>query len=109
MDINWSKIFFATDFYRRLSKMAQTTIIDDVVAEEAVTFVINKISENNWERCQSYSGRSAPETFLQSVCSNLIIDFHRKVYGGERPPEWLKKRQNLGNRLERDLLGAAPS
>jgi len=59
-------------------------------AEEAAAFVLEKLSENGWKRCQSYQGNAQPRTYLIRVTKNLLEDFSRKKYGRPRPPKWLK-------------------
>lgn len=72
--------------------MAHRSISDELVADEAVTYIIKCLSEDNWRRCEDYSGRASPETYLYSICSRLLVDYTRSKFGRKRPPEWLKKK-----------------
>lgn len=78
-----------------MERMAERRFPDLVTAEESVTYVIEQISADDWARCEAFTGGSKPETFLYSVCSNLLEEFSRKRYGRARPPEWLKQEGEL--------------
>ena len=92
MDINWSKIILSESFFNRLEAMVRRSVVDEIVADEAITYILQVLSEDHWKKCREYSGKSSPETFLYSLCSNLIIDYMRKLYGRQRPPAWLKQK-----------------
>jgi RNA polymerase sigma factor (sigma-70 family) len=91
-DIEWSGIVFSELFFSRVSRIAHRTIADPATAEQAVTFAIQRLSENDWARCKKYTGKSSPETFVYSLSSNAIIDYSRQCYGRQRPPSWLQKK-----------------
>lgn len=79
----------------RLERMAARRFPDTVTAEESVTYVIEKLSDDDWARCQQFSGNSKPQTWLFSVSSNLIEEFSRRRFGRVRPPEWLRQEGDL--------------
>ena len=103
MDVNWSQLILSETFFQRLSSQARRHIVDDVVADQAVTYVIETLSANQWEKCQTYNGKSTPETFLYSLCSNLVIDYSRKYYGRQRPPSWLQRNGPLWLAIWKEL------
>jgi RNA polymerase sigma factor (sigma-70 family) len=103
MEINWPQLVLSEAFFQRVNKLVQKSIVDDTAAEEAVTYIIQTLSENNWEKCRGFTGKSSPETFLYSVSSNLIIDYSRKLYGRERPPAWFQRKGPLWLAIWKEL------
>ena len=91
----WPEIVFSPEWMSRLERMAARRFVDEVTAEESVTFVIEKLSDDDWARCQQFAGNSKPETWLFSVSSNLLEEFSRRRYGRARPPEWLRQEGDL--------------
>ena len=90
--MDWSSLFFTPEFQAKLQAMAVRRFGENVTAEEAVNFAIDALSEDNWHRCRSFTGRSQPQTFLYSVINNAYEDFARKRFGRIRPPVWLQER-----------------
>ena len=82
---------FESAWLQRLDAMALRRFADSVLAEEASTYVIEHLSEDDWARCRGFSGQSRPTTYLFSVSSNLIEEFARKRFGRLRPPRWLQR------------------
>lgn len=93
--IVWQDIVFHPDWMRRLERMAARRFPDDTTAEEASTFILDQLSHDNWQRCQSFNGSSRPETWLFSVAANLLEEFARKRFGRARPPAWLQQQSEL--------------
>jgi len=92
MSTNWSALVFSEKFMAALEHQAAKKIIGDIAAkDEAVTYVIEKLSENDWQRCKVHNGDSSPSSFLYLISSNLIVEYTRKKFGRIRPPEWLKR------------------
>lgn len=89
MDIDWSKIIFSEPFFKRLDAIARRKVADHSTAEEAVNHVIRTLSKDKWQRCSQYTGACAPETYLHTLATRLIIDFNRSKEGRPRPPKWL--------------------
>lgn len=103
MDINWSKIVLSEPFFHRLESMVRRSIVDETTADEAITYILHCLSENNWEKCRAFTGKSAPDTYLYSLSSNLIIDYARKVYGRQRPPAWLTQKGDIWLAIWKEL------
>lgn len=100
----WSEIVFSEDFMKRLDYIAGTKIVGDVASkEEAVTYVIEKLSENDWERCKAHNGGSSKTTYLYTLASNLIIEYSRRKFGRARPPEWLKREGPFWEQIWREI------
>lgn len=84
---------------KAFEKLARRRFNEGVLAEESVTFVIERLSDNDWEKCRAFQGKSKPQTFLYSLGSNLIEEFARKRFGRPRPPTWLKAQGELWVRM----------
>lgn len=96
MDVDWASIVFTEAFNQRIHQIAKRKfIIDAAGAEEAVTYTIASLSDNNWQKCRAYKGNSSPETFLYKLSVNLMNDYIRKLSGRPRPPTWLKQKGAL--------------
>lgn len=91
MDVNWHSIIFDPSWLSQLEQLAAKRFCDVVTAEESVTYVLEKLSENNWRRLDSFAGGAQPTTYLHSIALNLIEEYARKRYGRLRAPEWLKR------------------
>lgn len=91
MKVHWKQLILSPSGMNRLEVMTSRRFNDKVIAEEAVTYIIDGLSENNWKRLNSFSGGSKPETYFHSVSLNLMEEFARKRFGRPRPPEWLKR------------------
>ncbi|GAA3947548.1 hypothetical protein [Allohahella marinimesophila] len=103
MTINWPELVFSERFFQRVETLARSSIPDEATVEEAVTYTISSLSDDDWKRCKSFKGGSAPETFLYTLSTNLILDYARKVYGRQRPPVWLKRKGILWMALWKSL------
>ena len=91
----WQDIVFNPDWMHRLERMTSRRFPDTATAEEASTFILEQLSDDNWRRCQSFNGSSRPETWLFSVAANLLEEFARKRFGRARPPAWLQQQGEL--------------
>lgn len=95
---------------RAFEKLATRRFNEGVLAEEAVTYVVEGLSADEWARCRAFRGTSKPSTFLYSLASNLIEEFSRQRFGRPRPPSWLQAQGETWVRmwkmlcLERQLL-----
>ncbi|MDI9245942.1 hypothetical protein [Marinobacter sp. CHS3-4] len=95
----WAERVLDPTFTGYVEKMARRRFGQDVLAEEATNYVLEELSEENWQRCRQYRGQSQVKTFLVSLASNLIEEFSRKRFGRPRPPVWLKAQGELWVRL----------
>lgn len=93
--VDWHLIVLSPEGFNRLAKLASARFSAVEDAEEATTFVIDKISENNWRKLSGFSGNSKPETYVYSVFVNLLEEFSRKRFGRIRPPEWIKRESGI--------------
>jgi RNA polymerase sigma factor (sigma-70 family) len=90
-DPDWRKIIFDPDWMKRLDALAARRFKPVVVAEEATTFVIEKLSNNHWQRLHGFSGKAKPSTYAYSAAVNLLEDYSRKRFGRPRPEAWLQR------------------
>ena len=65
------------------------------LAEEAVTYVLEQLAKDNWQRCRKYEGRSGPTAYLAIVTRNLLREFARKRCGRLRPPQKIVRKGKL--------------
>lgn len=91
--MDWQTFFFSPqngwpDRLQRLSRKRFPQ--DDVLAEEAYTFVLERISEDGWKRMNTYQGNATPSTFLATCMRNALEDFSHKRFGKPHTPAWLK-------------------
>lgn len=91
---DWPSVVFDPDFMAGLERMAAKRFVQPGLKEEAVTAMIEALSENHWQCLQSFSGKSQPSTFAYSIASRAMEDFARRRFGRPRPPAWL---QELGH------------
>lgn len=97
--ISWPALILSEAWIGKLDRLANSRFGQPGLAEEASTYVIDRLSENDWSRCRSYSGQSRPETFVQVLATNLLEEFARKRFGRPRPPAWLQREGELWVRL----------
>ena len=95
MAVDWHTIILDSTWLERLDRACYKRFGQEGLAEEASAYVIDALSQNDWERCSSFTGKAKPETFLYTLCANLIEEFARKRFGRPRPPEWLKNEGDL--------------
>ncbi len=89
MAIDWQALFFENNYMAELDRMAHNRFYDLVLAEEAASYTLKCLSENNWERLSQFKGEAKPETYLKVVCGNYLEEYSRKKFGRPRPPKWL--------------------
>jgi len=89
--IDWHTIVFNEIWLKNLEKLTIRRFGEGGLAEEAYSYVLESLSNDNWGILQSFEGQANPETFLHRVSLNFIEEFSRKRFGRPRPPEWLKR------------------
>lgn len=100
---DWPRLVLDPDWLQRLERQAARRFSDAATAEEAVTFVLDRLAADDWQRCRRFSGRSRPHTFLFSVAGHLLEEFARSRYGRIRPPAWLQRQGELWVELWRRI------
>ncbi|KAA1172811.1 sigma-70 family RNA polymerase sigma factor [Marinobacter salinexigens] len=91
---DWSSVIFDPAFMAGLERMAAKRFVQPGLKDEAVTAMIEALSEDDWQCFQSFTGKSQPSTFAYSIASRAMEDFARRRFGRPRPPAWL---QELGH------------
>lgn len=99
----WHQIVLNQQVFSRIDSQCNKKISDSELADEAVSYVLEKLSQDDWARCKKFSGKSEPETFIYSMTNNLIIDFMRSREGRARPPKWLKDKGSIWVRLWEEI------
>ncbi|WP_372776932.1 hypothetical protein [Litorivivens sp.] len=97
--VNWSEIVLNKQWLEQLERQASRRFVEPVTAEEASTFVLTKLAEDDWARCKTFRGQARPATFLYSLSARLFEEFSRQRYGRARPPQWLQQQGELWVRL----------
>ncbi|MAF83539.1 MAG: hypothetical protein CL797_05490 [Chromatiales bacterium] len=91
---DWSSLVLG-DWIARLDRMALKRFGEQVIADEAVNHVLEKLSANNWSALGGYKNKSKPINYLNVVATHLLEEFSRMKFGRPRPPVWLKKNGHL--------------
>lgn len=86
-----------------MNLMARRRFGSSGLAEEAALFVLDRLSEKNWQRLEKFSGRSSFQTYLASVTYRLLEDFARLKFGRKRAPVWIKSLGGMWRTLFRLL------
>ncbi len=102
-NIDWSKEVLNLQWQQQLEKHALRRFIEPVTAEEACSFVLDKLSDSDWARCKTYKGQAKPGTFLYSLAARLFEEFSRQRYGRARPPVWLQQQGDFWVRLWKSI------
>lgn len=95
MTVDWHSIILNQAWLARLDNQALKRFGQAGLAEEASDYVLQQLADDNWNKCNTYTGKSKPETFLYILSNNLIEEFARKRFGRPRPPQWLKREGDL--------------
>jgi hypothetical protein len=103
--IDWRKLVLDDNALglQLIDSLAQRRFNPGVLAEEAATYVIERLADNNWKRCSQFKGNSQANTYLRSLIVNLLEEFSRTRFGRQRPPAWLKRQGELWIKLWKQL------
>ena len=89
--------------YENLKRMAKKQFPKNLEDEEAAfNYLIEKISENNWQRLSECTENKF-DGCLKEIAKNLLIDCSRKILGRYRTPKWIKDRGALWIEIHRFL------
>jgi len=90
---------YLEEYYDDLKKMVFRSFAGNAqTAEEAFSYVVEKLLENKRKRLTAYKGENgaSEKTWLFFLCRRLISDFIRSRKGRCKIPQWLL---NIGNML----------
>jgi RNA polymerase sigma factor (sigma-70 family) len=74
-----------------VNRLARRRFSDELLAEEAALFVLEKLSADRWQSLRRYRGAAKLQTYFVTLVSRRLEDFARKRFGRVRPPQWLIK------------------
>lgn len=92
--VDWSGLVLS-DWIDRLDRMALSRFGQQLIADEAVNHVLERLAANNWSVLDGYENRAKPKAYLNVVATHLLEEFSRKKFGRPRPPQWLKRNGHL--------------
>jgi DNA-directed RNA polymerase specialized sigma24 family protein len=68
---------------------------DNDLGDQALSFVLDKLEELEWQRIRGWDGCGSFATFLAVLTTRLMTDFVRSRFGYHRPPAWLKEKKDV--------------
>jgi len=68
---------------------------DNDMGDQALSYVLDKLEELEWQRIRGWDGNGSFATFLAVLTTRLMTDFVRSKFGYHRPPAWLKEKQDV--------------
>lgn len=93
--IDWPDLVLSEASMKAFNTLAVKRFREGPLAEESVTFVIEALASNDWQKCKAFEGKCKATTFLYALASNLIEEFSRQRFGRPRPPTWLKQQGEI--------------
>ena len=63
-------------------------------AGEALSYVLNKLEEDDWRRLCAWQGEGVFIAFLAVIVRRLFTDFDRRKHGHQRMPKWLQEKKD---------------
>jgi DNA-directed RNA polymerase specialized sigma24 family protein len=67
---------------------------DNDMGDQALSYVLDKLEEQAWQRIIGWDGGGSFATFLAVLTTRLMTDFVRSRFGYHRPPAWLKEKKD---------------
>ena len=77
------------DRWQLLQNITRKRFGDSSLADEALNYVLEKVTDNDCARINTYRGESSFRTFLTHLTQNLLSNFYYKKFGRLRAPKWL--------------------
>ena len=68
---------------------------DNDMGDQALSYVLDKFEELEWQRIRGWDGGGNFATFLAVLTTRLMTDFVRSKFGYHRPPTWLKEKKDV--------------
>ncbi|MEE9411478.1 MAG: hypothetical protein V3V22_00355 [Methylococcales bacterium] len=83
------------DHWDFLSKLAGKRFPEDTeMSDQALSFVLYKLEEEDWQRIRSWDGHGSFENYLAVVSMRQMTDFVRSRFLCHRPPAWLQEKKD---------------
>ena len=67
---------------------------DNDMGDQALSYVLDKLEEQEWQRVIGWDGCGSFATFLAVLVTRLMTDFVRMKFGYHRPPTWIKDKKD---------------
>jgi len=67
---------------------------DNDMGDQALSYVLDKLEEQEWQRVVGWDGCGSFATFLAVLVTRLMTDFVRMKFGYHRPPAWIKEKKD---------------
>lgn len=67
---------------------------DNDMGDQALSYVLDKLEEQEWQRVIGWDGCGSFATFLGVLVTRLMTDFVRMKFGYHRPPAWIKEKKD---------------
>ncbi|MCH9696890.1 MAG: hypothetical protein K0U68_02190 [Gammaproteobacteria bacterium] len=84
------------DHWNFLSSLARKRFPNDSdMADQALSYVLDKLEDQNWNRVRGWDGCGSFATFVAVLASRLMTDFVRSKFGYHRPPAWLQEKKEV--------------
>ena len=68
---------------------------DNDMGDQALSYVLDKFEDLEWQRIRGWDGCGNFATFLAVLTTRLMTDFVRSKFGYHRPPTWLKEKKDV--------------
>ncbi len=68
---------------------------DNDMGDQALSYVLDKLEEQEWQRVIGWDGCGSFATFLAVLVTRLMTDFVRMKFGYHRPPAWIKEKKDV--------------
>lgn len=77
--------------WKLVNRLAAKRFHQQETAEEAALHVLEVLSQDNWQRLATFSGKAKFTTYFTTVVYRLLEDYSRKRFGRANTPSWLKR------------------
>lgn len=102
-DVDWPTLVLDQRWMQRLEAAARRRFRNELLAEEAASYVLEQLSANQWQRLRAFRGMARAQTYLNTVSAHLLEEFSRRRFGRPRPPLWLQRAGSLWVKIWQQL------
>jgi len=106
MAVDWQLIFYGEEgkLIHSLEYLCAKRFPSDTnLADEAFNHAMERLTENNFHKLQSFRGEAKASTFVIGCFRNSVEDFARSKFGKCAAPDWLKALGNIYISIHRRL------
>ncbi|HFD12131.1 MAG TPA: sigma-70 family RNA polymerase sigma factor [Crenotrichaceae bacterium] len=84
------------DHWNFLTSLARKRFPNDTsMGDQALTYVLDKVEEQDWQRARGWDGCGSFATFIAVLANRLMTDFVRSRFGYNRAPTWLLEKKDV--------------